>query len=148
MRGLKHKNNRWGGNIIALRDMVYVIYYGVLCTSSIPTLIICSVLNCNMYVIIICICCLCHVNVILHIRYCNLWMYVCKEYDKYSVSRGTSNNHEIMVNIISTGGEGVWRWTWKFNGGKWYLRCGRCIVGFLVADGGGEDRLCVWVEQK
>ena len=32
-------------------------------------------LNCNMHVIIICICCLCRINVILHIRYCNLWWY-------------------------------------------------------------------------
>ena len=39
-------------------------------------------LNCNMYVIIICTGCLCPVNVILHRGYCNLLCYVRKEYGK------------------------------------------------------------------
>ena len=63
-----------------------------------------------MYIIIICISCQCCVNVILCIPYSNLWWHERKEYGKYSVLRCTSNNHEIMANVISTGGEGVWRW--------------------------------------
>ena len=69
-----------------------------------------------MYVIIICISCLCRVNVILHMRYCNLWWCIHNEYSKYTISSGTSNNYEIMANIISTGGNGVWRCSTKENG--------------------------------
>ena len=63
-----------------------------------------------MYVIIISNSCLCRVNVIIRKGYCNLWWYVRKEYDKYTVTKGASKNHEIMDDIISTGGDGVWRW--------------------------------------
>ena len=79
-----------------------------------------------------------------------------------SVLRGTSNDHEIMVNIISTGGDGVgdrkkgsaeenctygaagvlWDFSWRsvgaFNGGG----------GIGMADGDNGDRLCVWVEMR
>ena len=36
-------------------------------------------------VMIICISCLCCVNLISHICYCNLWLYVCKEYGEFLV---------------------------------------------------------------
>ena len=41
--------------------------------------------------IIICISCLCCVNVILRICYCNLWSYVRKEYGEYIVLRRYNN---------------------------------------------------------
>ena len=62
-----------------------------------------------MYVLIIGISCLYRVDVILSIRYSKLWWSIRKEYCKYTVFRSTFNNHESMANIISKGGEGIWR---------------------------------------
>ena len=51
MLDLKRKNNRVGGNIMVLRDIVY--FYLLFCIMQYYTYVgICSVLNCNVYVII------------------------------------------------------------------------------------------------
>ena len=77
---------------------------------------------------IICISYLCCVYIVLRIHYCNLWWYVRKEYGKYTVLRGISNNPEIMANIMAGGvfGDGYkgsmeetttygvsWGYSWK-----------------------------------
>ena len=41
-------------------------------------------------------------------------MYVCTKYGKYIVLRRISNNHEIVANFISTGGEGASGVLWGF----------------------------------
>ena len=119
------------------------------------------------WVTIVFICYLYCVNVILHIRYCNIWWCVCRGYVKYSVWRPITNIHENMANIISTGCGSGWRWIWGFNGGRGYLRyvwcvhwwrkvvltvcrvwCGVILEGIYRSRGGiGKmDGLCVWVE--
>ena len=59
-----------------------------------------------------------------------------------------------MVNIISTGCEVVWRWMWRFNGGKRYLRRGGCIMGYFETEcgsfcgGGGVGKADGWVKMR
>ena len=86
-----------------------------------------------MYVIIICMSYIFLVNAILHICYCNLWWDEHKEYGKYAVLRRTSNNHEIMANIISTGGEVAWRRILRFNGGG-----AHGVMVIIVGNGYGD----------
>ena len=65
---------------------------------------------------------LCCVDVMLRIRYINIWWYMRGRYVKYTVWRLISNARENMANIVSTGCRIPWRYIWRSNGGSWYLR--------------------------
>ena len=69
-------------------------------------------------------------------------MYVHKEYAKYTVLRGTSNNHEILANIISTGSEGIWRWR-KMVPRVWHYSWRRVEV---FSDGGGIGMVVIEID--
>ena len=56
-----------------------------------------------MYVILICISCLCRVNVILRIRYFNLCWNVCKEYSKYTVLKRTNRLIGLVGRVVTNG---------------------------------------------
>ena len=59
------------------------------------------------------------VNIMLCVRYCNVWWNFRGGYDKYTVRGPITNTHEI----ISAGCESAWRRIGGFNSGRWYLRC-------------------------
>ena len=39
-----------------------------------------------------------------------MMVYIYKKYAEYTELRRISNYHEIMTNVMSTDGDGVWRW--------------------------------------
>ena len=79
------------------------------------------------WVTVVFICYLYCVNVMLRIRYCNIWWSVHGWYDKYTVWRPITNTHENMTNIMSTGSGSAWWRIWRVNGGRWYLKWVGCI---------------------